>query len=43
LLPDIQIAPAGGRLYLFRIGATYPTPFPGSQFPVRRSMRGYSP
>jgi hypothetical protein len=32
LLPDIQIAPAGGRLYLFRIGATYPTPFPGSQF-----------
>jgi hypothetical protein len=34
LLPDIQIAPAGARLYLFRIGATYPTPFPGSQFPV---------
>jgi hypothetical protein len=20
--------------YFFRIGATYPTPFPGSQFPV---------
>ena len=34
LLPDIQIAPRERAWYFFRIGATYPTPFPGSQFPV---------
>ena len=33
-LPDIQIAPRERAWYFFRIGATYPTPFPGSQFPV---------
>jgi hypothetical protein len=43
LLPDIQIAPAGARLVFLPHRATYLTPFPGSQFPVRRSMRGYSP
>ena len=34
LLPDIQIAPRERAWYFFRIGATYPTPFPGSQFPI---------
>src|SRR5262244_4644898 len=34
LLPDIQIAPRERAWYFFRIGATYPTPFPGAQFPV---------
>jgi pimeloyl-ACP methyl ester carboxylesterase len=34
LLPDIQIAPRERAWYFFRIGAAYPTPFPGSQFPV---------
>jgi pimeloyl-ACP methyl ester carboxylesterase len=34
LIPDIQIAPRERAWYFFRIGATYPTPFPGSQFPV---------
>jgi pimeloyl-ACP methyl ester carboxylesterase len=34
LLPDIQIAPRERAWYFFRIGASYPTPFPGSQFPV---------
>ena len=34
LLPDLQIAPRERAWYFFRIGATYPTPFPGSQFPV---------
>src|SRR6516162_9161743 len=34
LLPDIQIAPRERAWYFFRIGATYPTPFPGPQFPV---------
>jgi pimeloyl-ACP methyl ester carboxylesterase len=34
LLPDIQIAPRERAWYFFRIGATYPTPYPGSQFPV---------
>ena len=33
-LPDIQIAPRERAWYFFRIGATYPTPFAGSQFPV---------
>jgi len=33
-LPDIQIAPRERAWYFFRIGKTYPTPFPGSQFPV---------
>lgn len=33
-LPDIQIAPRERAWYFFRIGARYPTPFPGSQFPV---------
>ena len=33
-LPDIQIAPRERAWYFFRIGASYPTPFPGSQFPV---------
>jgi pimeloyl-ACP methyl ester carboxylesterase len=33
-LPDIQIAPRERAWYFFRIGATYPTPYPGSQFPV---------
>src|SRR6185369_1974929 len=31
---DLQIAPRERAWYFFRIGATYPTPFPGSQFPV---------
>src|SRR6266571_3102473 len=30
LLPDIQIAPRERAWYFFRIGATYPTPFPGA-------------
>ena len=34
LLPDLQIAPRERAWYFFRIGATYPTPFPGAQFPV---------
>src|SRR5262249_52363425 len=34
LLPDIQIAPRERAWYFFRIGAAYPTPFPGAQFPV---------
>jgi pimeloyl-ACP methyl ester carboxylesterase len=34
LLPDIQIAPRERAWYFFRIGTSYPTPFPGSQFPV---------
>ena len=34
VLPDLQIAPRERAWYFFRIGATYPTPFPGSQFPV---------
>jgi pimeloyl-ACP methyl ester carboxylesterase len=33
-LPDIQIAPRERAWWFFRIGATYPTAFPGSQFPV---------
>ncbi len=33
-LPDIQIAPRERAWYFFRIGKTYPTPYPGSQFPV---------
>jgi pimeloyl-ACP methyl ester carboxylesterase len=33
-LPDIQIAPRERAWYFFRIGKSYPTPFPGSQFPV---------
>src|SRR5262249_9844941 len=33
-LPEIQIAPRERAWYFFRIGKTYPTPFPGSQFPV---------
>ena len=33
-LPDLQIAPRERAWYFFRIGKTYPTPFPGSQFPV---------
>ena len=33
-LPDLQIAPRERAWYFFRIGTTYPTPFPGSQFPV---------
>ena len=33
-LHDIQIAPRERAWYFFRIGASYPTPFPGSQFPV---------
>jgi pimeloyl-ACP methyl ester carboxylesterase len=33
-LPDMQIAARERAWYFFRIGATYPTPFPGSQFPV---------
>jgi pimeloyl-ACP methyl ester carboxylesterase len=33
-LPDIQIAPRERAWYFFRIGAKFPTPFPGSQFPV---------
>jgi pimeloyl-ACP methyl ester carboxylesterase len=33
-LPNIQIAPRERAWYFFRIGASYPTPFPGSQFPV---------
>ncbi|HEY7663561.1 MAG TPA: hypothetical protein VH934_10610 [Xanthobacteraceae bacterium] len=33
-LPDLQIAPRERAWYFFRIGAAYPTPFPGSQFPV---------
>jgi hypothetical protein len=33
-LPDIQIAPRERAWYFFRIGAKYPEPFPGSQFPV---------
>jgi pimeloyl-ACP methyl ester carboxylesterase len=33
-LPDIQIAPRERAWYFFRIGEKYPTPFPGSQFPV---------
>src|SRR5580765_1189811 len=33
-LPDLQIAPRERAWYFFLIGATYPTPFPGSQFPV---------
>jgi pimeloyl-ACP methyl ester carboxylesterase len=34
LLPDIQVAPRERAWWFFRIGATYPVPFPGSQFPV---------
>ena len=30
LLPDIQIAPRERAWYFFRIGAAYPTPFPGA-------------
>ena len=33
-LPDLQIAPRERAWCFFRIGATYPTPFPGSQFPL---------
>ena len=33
-LPDFPIAPRERAWYFFRIGKTYPTPFPGSQFPV---------
>lgn len=33
-LPDLQIAPRERAWYFFRIGKSYPTPFPGSQFPV---------
>ena len=33
-LPNIQIAPRERAWHFFRIGAAYPTPFPGSQFPV---------
>jgi pimeloyl-ACP methyl ester carboxylesterase len=33
-LPNIQIAPRERAWYFFRIGTTYPVPFPGSQFPV---------
>jgi pimeloyl-ACP methyl ester carboxylesterase len=33
-LPDIQIAPRERAWIFFRIGATYGTPFPGSQFPL---------
>jgi pimeloyl-ACP methyl ester carboxylesterase len=33
-LPDIQIAPRERAWVFFRIGATYGTPFPGSQFPL---------
>src|SRR5262247_3935430 len=33
-LPDLQIAARERAWYFFRIGATYPTPFPNSQFPV---------
>src|SRR5258708_4007083 len=33
-LPDLQIAPRERAWYFFRIGAKFPTPFPGSQFPV---------
>jgi pimeloyl-ACP methyl ester carboxylesterase len=33
-LPDIQIPARERAWYFFRIGAAYPTPFPGSQFPV---------
>jgi pimeloyl-ACP methyl ester carboxylesterase len=33
-LPDIQIAARERAWFFFRIGAAYPTPFPGSQFPV---------
>jgi pimeloyl-ACP methyl ester carboxylesterase len=33
-LPDLQIAPRERAWYFFRIGKTYPTPFPGSQFPT---------
>jgi len=33
-LSEIQIAPRERAWWFFRIGATYPTPHPGSQFPV---------
>ena len=33
-LPDLQIAPRERAWWFFRIGAKYPEPFPGSQFPV---------
>ena len=33
-LPDIPIAPRERAWIFFRIGATYGTPFPGSQFPL---------
>ena len=33
-LPNLQIAPRERAWYFFRIGEKYPTPFPGSQFPV---------
>src|SRR5258708_11972769 len=42
LLPDIQIAPRERAWYFFRIGATYPTPFPGSQFPIE-AFAQYTP
>jgi pimeloyl-ACP methyl ester carboxylesterase len=34
LLPDIQIAPRERAWYFFRIGASYPTAYPGTQFPT---------
>jgi hypothetical protein len=34
LLPDIPIAPRERAWYFFRIGATYPTAYPGTQFPI---------
>jgi hypothetical protein len=34
LLSDIQIAPRERAWYFFRIGASYPTPYPGTQFPI---------
>jgi pimeloyl-ACP methyl ester carboxylesterase len=33
-LPEFPIAPRERAWFFFRIGASYPTPFPGSQFPV---------
>jgi hypothetical protein len=34
LLSDIQIAPRERAWHFFRIGARYPTPYPGTQFPI---------
>ena len=34
LLSDIQIAPRERAWHFFRIGASYPTPYPGTQFPI---------